>query len=407
MPSTRRTFLTTALGSGAALSFSGSMPQFLLHAAEGEQGSNNETILVVVQLSGGNDGLNTIVPYDDDAYLSKRPKLGIPADKVLKIDKQLGFHPAAKGLADLLEDEKLAVIQGVGYEKPNRSHFESMDIWHTCRRKTERRTEGWLGRVLDASASDAGGDVPALHLGHDKQPLALAAKHVRTPSVRSLERFRLRSKENEKLIGSITATKREKPDALLDFVQTSTTAALSASRRVEKAAGAYKSSVEYPQSDLGQKLRTTAQLIDSGLKTRIYYVTLDGFDMHSQQAAAHTALLTKFSAGVSAFVKDLAEHGHEQRVLVTGFSEFGRRVQENASEGTDHGAAGPMFFAGGRVKPGLHGAHPSLTDLVDGDLKHHTDFREVYATVLERWLRTSDSASILGKEYEPVDFLKT
>ena len=403
MSSTRREFLSAALGSTAVVSLSGAAPSFLLRAAASEPTSKQETVLVVVQLSGGNDGLNTIVPYADDAYHKARPELKIAESDVLKIDDYAGFHPAMKPLAGLLEAGKLGVVQGIGYPGPNRSHFESMDIWHTCRRKNEPRSDGWLGRYLDQTVKDDGGDVAALHLGAEKQPLALAAQRVRALSVASLDRFRLQTGGNDdvkRAIDELAAMSRPGGD-LLSFVQTSSAAALSASKRVEQAAKAYKTEVEYPKTGLAGKLRTAAQLIDAGLDTRIYYVTLDGFDTHSQQPDAHAALLTEFSGAVDAFIRDVALHGHGQRVVLTAFSEFGRRVAENASRGTDHGAAAPMFLAGERIKPGLIGAHPSLTDLVDGDLKHHTDFRQVYAALLDNWLGFN-SESVIGGKFQPV-----
>ena len=409
MQTTRRQFLSSALGSSAVISLSTSVPGFLLEAAAQEQNSRGDTILVVLQLSGGNDGLNTVIPYADDVYYSARPKLGIAVENVLKINDSAGFHPSMKGFADLLEADTLSIIQGVGYPNPNRSHFESMDIWHSCRRKTEQRPDGWLGRYLDGTAKNDGSDVPAIHLGGEKQPFALAAQNVRTPSIRSLERFQLKSGDDKKLlstINEITAAERSGKNDLLSFVQSSTTSALSASRRIEKAAANYKTNVKYPQTGLAQKLRTVAQLIDANLSTRIFYVTLGGFDTHSQQAAAHSALMAEFSSAVSTFIEDISAHDHGDRVLLMAFSEFGRRVKENASEGTDHGAAAPMYFAGQNVKTGLIGKQPSLTDLSDGDLKFHTDFRQVYATVLEKWLDWN-SEPVLGKKYQTLEFLKT
>jgi uncharacterized protein (DUF1501 family) len=409
MQTTRRQFLSSALGSSAVISLSSSAPGFLLEAAAQQQKSKGESILVVLQLSGGNDGLNTVIPFADDDYYKARPKLGIAAENVLKINDSAGFHPSMKGFADLLEADTLSIIQGVGYPNPNRSHFESMDIWHSCHRNTEQRPDGWLGRYLDGTAKNDGSDVPAIHLGGEKQPFALAARNVRTPSIRSLKRFQLKSGDDKKLnrtINEITAAKRSGKNDLLSFVQTSTTSALSASRRIEKAAANYKTDVKYPQTGLAQKLRTIAQLIDANLSTRIYYVTLNGFDTHSQQAGAHTALLEEFSSAVSAFIEDIAAHDQGERVLLMAFSEFGRRVKENASEGTDHGAAAPMYFAGKNVKTGLIGKQPSLTDLTDGDVKFHTDFRQVYATVLEKWLNWN-SEPVLGKKYQTLELLET
>ena len=400
--SNRREFLSSAAAAGAVLSLNGAAPQFLQSAAA-ESNNKNDRVLVVVQLSGGNDGLNTVVPFKDPAYKKNRPKLAIPTTQLLKIDKSFGFHPAMRGFANLLEKNKLAIIQGVGYDNPNRSHFESMDIWHSCKRKSETRSAGWLGRYLDQSVRNTrGGDVPALHLGSEKQPLALVADKTRVPSVKSLSSFRLKEGKValRKAIRDLADAKRESSNGLLKFVQSSTSAALDASRRVEKASKNYKPKFKYPESELARKMRTIAQLIDAGLSTRVYYVQLDGFDTHAQQPAAHQALLAQLGGAVEAFMNDITQHGHGNRVAVMCFSEFGRRVKENASDGTDHGAAAPMFIAG-RVKPGLIGKQPSLTDLHDGDLKHHTDFRSVYAEVLENWLNWK-SEPVLGKKYKPV-----
>jgi uncharacterized protein (DUF1501 family) len=296
----------------------------------------------------------------------------------------------------------LAVIQGVGYPRPNRSHFESMDIWHTCQRKDASRKTGWLGRYLDAHPQMQGGDVMALDLGHNQQPLALAAERVRVPTIRSLDRFRLQGGQPFRQAAASLAADPDPDDELLGFVQSSRDTALAASRRVEQALQTYTTPVAYPENRLAERLRSVAQLLDAGLSARVYYTEIDGFDTHSRQAAAHEALLRQFSTALKAFLDDLQHQGHHRRVLVMAFSEFGRRVQENASEGTDHGAAGPMFLAGDPVQAGLVGPHPSLTDLIDGDLKFHTDFRQVYATVLERWLDWP-SQEILGGEYPPLD----
>lgn len=408
MTANRREFLKATLGTSAVVSIGATVPEFLRQAAAANT-DNKETILVVVQLSGGNDGLNTVVPFKDDAYRSSRPKLAIPESDVLKINDTLGFHPSARGLADLLEDDSLAIVQGVGYDKPNRSHFESMDIWHTCVRKDDTRTTGWLGRYLDASQASAEGVSMALHLGHEKQPFALTAEDVRVPSISSLKSFRIDDRGNKQLRSTITklsSATRKQGDSILGFLQSSTTTALKASERVEEASRDYKTPVEYPEHDLATKLKTVAQFIDSGLGTRVYYVTLDGFDTHSQQAAAHAVLLSQLSGAVSSFVKDIKHHGHGDRVAVLAFSEFGRRVEENASEGTDHGAAAPAFVAGGKVKAGLIGELPSLTDLEDGDLKFHTDFRQVYAALLDNWLGWQ-SKSLLGGTFAPIDVFNT
>jgi uncharacterized protein (DUF1501 family) len=302
----------------------------------------------------------------------------------------------------LYEAGTLAIIQGVGYPNPNRSHFESMDIWHTCRRKTQQRDHGWIGQSV-TTALPASQSTPILHLGAEKQPLALAALAPRAISIRSLEQFKLRG--NQQAIAAAVAQGQAadpegKKNGLLDFVQSSTSAALKTSKELIKSAAQdvkRNDAVTYANSALAQKLQTTAQLIDSPLNTRVYYVTLDGFDTHAQQANAHQVLSGQWSSALGAFIADIKQRGHQQRVTVMVFSEFGRRIEENASKGTDHGTAAPMFLAGAAVKAGVHGTHPSLDDIQQGDLKHAFDFRQVYATVLD-WLEW-DSAAALNGEY--------
>ena len=403
---TRRRFLQSSLGGAAAIGIGATTPHLFAQAAQTGT-SVGDRILVVLQMSGGNDGLNTVIPYANDDYRKARPKLGIPTDDVLKCDDHVGFHPAMHGLRDLLEAGQLAVVQGVGYERPNRSHFEAMDIWHTCRRKEELREDGWLGRLLDSHHKDQGGDVPALHLGSEQQPFALSSKDVRVPTIRDLTEFQLRGQDRQELRMFLNTTLNQRAgdvaesDPLLDFLQSSTSSALAASQRVTEAAQGYTAAVPYPDSVLGQKMRTIAQLIDAGLTTRVYYVQHDGFDTHAQQAPSHEVLLRQWSDAVAAFIGDLQQHDHAQRVCVASFSEFGRRVAENASAGTDHGAAGPMFVCGGSVQSGMVGEQPSLTDLEDGDLKFQVDFRSVYATILKDWLGV-EPEPILGGNYNTI-----
>ena len=405
MRATRRRFLKTAACVSTVCAMDRFAPQFLLRAAEqADRRNGDDRVLVVVQLNGGNDGLNTVVPFRNDDYYKNRPKLAIGADRVHKFHDDFGFHPSMSGVAELMKEGLLSIVQGVGYPDPNRSHFESMDIWHTCQRKEQRSQDGWLGRYLDRGKDRWGSDSPAIHLGAEKQPYALVAQHVRTPSVASVEKFRLHTEKESAAAESIRKlanAERSETSSLLDFVSSSTQSALDASERIEAASKSYQPATEYPESGLAGKLRTVAQLLDAGFRTRVYYVELDNFDTHSQQPDAHAALLTEYSNAVNAFWTDIAKHGHGDRVVVMTFSEFGRRVRENASEGTDHGAAAPMFLLGKKVQSGIVGALPSLTDLDDGDLKHHTDFRQVFASVLEGWLGC-ESESILGGKYAPV-----
>ena len=418
---TRRAFLQKSLvaGSGVALATLSPEPWLGRLAALAAQ---QDKILVVIQLSGGNDGLNTIVPFKDAAYYAARPKLAIKADDVVKINDDIGMSPALRSLEGLLSDGRMSVVQGVGYDHPNRSHFESMDIWHTCQRKTQRESFGWIGRWLSQEkaerATGAAMDSWALHLGHEQQPLALASRDVTIPSIASMEQFRLRLGDREALKRELmqltqrtstnekAAAESSAPESdLLSFVQASTQTAIETSQRLE---GARKSAEEsdFPQSSLGEKLKTISQLIVSEMETRVYYVTLDGFDTHAQQPAAHTSLLRQWSEALSAFHKRLSAAGQADRVLALTFSEFGRRVAENASDGTDHGAAAPLFLSGPKLKSSVVGKQPSLTDLDDGDLKFHTDFRSVYATIINKWFESKvHSEAILGGDFPLVDVI--
>ena len=418
MSLTRRKFLT-ASATSAAVVVAGTtqqVPSLLLEAAAAPStgGKRSENVLVVIQLSGGNDGLNTVVPYGDDAYARNRFQTRISVAEALKIDDYLGIHPSMPGIHRLYQEGRLSIVQGVGYANPNRSHFESMDIWHTAQPDNTRdaRQVGWLGKYLDAANSDSSGfsksDSPAVHLGTDVQPLALAGLHVQVPSIGSFDDFRFQETGNrqltlarERLLSASVADSNE----LVAHVRAAAHTALASSRRVREAASHQSSSADYPQTGLGKKLHGIAKLIQAGLSTRIYYVTLEGFDTHSLQAETHAGLLRELSSAVTAFLDDLSQTNQANRVLLACFSEFGRRVKENASRGTDHGAAAPMFLAGGRqLHGGLIGEHPSLIDLEDGDLKYHTDFRRVYASLLEQWLGVA-SEPLLGGTFKPLPLI--
>lgn len=412
MHSTRRQFLRTALGSSTLLSAGLSVPEFLARGARAaafQERDPTGNVLVVVQLSGGNDGLNTVIPYADDGYARNRIALRIPAEVVLTVDAHVGLHPQMKGLSRLLEAGRLAIVQGVGYPNPDRSHFRSMDIWQSARPEVEDTSSGWLGRCIDHAPRDAGQDVPALHLGPNPLPLALASRTTPVPSVHSLESFRLRTVGGALPLATLRmlaeVPRPESPP--LDFIRRSILNAYASSEQVAEALDENTSPVAYPGFGLAQKLKPIAQLIDAGLGTRIYYVSLDGFDTHANQADAHAALLAELSESVWAFVDDLAHRGHLDRVLVMTFSEFGRRVRENASQGTDHGTAAPLFLAGGRVATGTVGEHPRLEDLdQEGDMKFHIDFRRVYATLLDDWLGCP-SEVVLAQRFETLPLLRT
>ena len=419
MATPRRQFLQSMLGGSALLSAGLTAPAFLTSTARllAAQGQRGQKVLVVVQLSGGNDGLNTVIPYRDPLYARNRVALRIASPSVLPLADGVGLHPQMRGMAELFEQGQLAVVQGVGYPNPNRSHFESMDIWHSCQRgdiaageQAARARTGWLGRALDCLPLGQRSEVPALHLGGGALPLALVARQTAVPSIDSLDRFRLRSPDGGLSAAALRALAASSLPAeqasLAQFVQQTTLTALDASGKLQESLAQDRAAAAYPAVPLAGQLRSIAQLIDAGLPCRIYYLSLGGFDTHAGQAASHARLLEQLSQSLAAFMADIQARGHADRVLVMTFSEFGRRVKENASAGTDHGAAAPMFLAGAAVKAGLVGPHPSLEDLDAGDLKHHTDFRQVYAAILERWL-DCPAAEVLGGTFRPAEVLKT
>ncbi|MFM8407906.1 MAG: DUF1501 domain-containing protein [Pirellulaceae bacterium] len=402
----RRDWHVRSLLGAAAVGIQGAMPQWLRAAADA--GTNHEEkVLVVVQLTGGNDGLNTVVPFREDAYYRARPKLALPEDRLLKLDDQFGLHPAMTGLRDLVDQGRFSIVHGVGYPTPNRSHFESMDVWHSCQQKSRREREGWIGRwAASLESKTSGEDSPAIHFGQEVQPLALAHRRIAIPSIDSIDRFRLRVDLPTDSQEEATAPNESEGEDLVGFLEASTRTALRASARMSEAFARDTDLNDFPSHPFGQKLIAIARLIAVGATTRIYYVTLDGFDTHSQQPAAHEGLLRQWSEGVSALVRQMEAIGQADRVLVMSFSEFGRRVAENASEGTDHGAAAPMFFAGAPLRQLHLGQPPSLESLDEGDLKHQVDFRSVYASVLKGWLGTA-SGVVLGGEYPPTDLFAT
>lgn len=411
----RRSFGQLGISTCAALAIGTAQPGGWLQALAGELASQDQSssvtdrILVVIQLSGGNDGLNTIVPYRDELYAKARPKLGIPSSDVIKLTEELGLHPSLRAIENQFSENRFSIIQGVGYPSPNRSHFESMDIWHSCHPKKDRSQSGWLGRWITEQTAHPTSDSTAIHIGSDTLPLACQERGVQVPSLASLEQMRLKAKldsmqDKQSRPGAESNSKDS--GSLLDFLSTSTVAALEVSERLDKILAQPDTSGEFPKTALGEKLRAVSRLILSGLKTRIYYVTLDGFDTHANQPDVHASLLKQWSEALAAFLSRLKQTGQQDRVLVMTFSEFGRRVSENASLGTDHGAAAPMFLAGPKLPKIIHGPMPDLSDLEDGDLRFKIDFRSVYASVLEHWMMTDSRKALDGDYHDQVEQLR-
>lgn len=358
----------------------------------------NDTVLIVCQLTGGNDGLNTVVPYATKAYYELRPTLAIPDAAVLRLNEQLGLHPALKPLHDLYNEKKVAIIQGVGYPRPNRSHFKSMEIWQSASPEGNLRN-GWIGRHFDSQL--AGGPlnpVVALGLSVDK-PLALAAKSAGIPCFASLTDIQtmVGDGDTEKMLRRIQGDDAAEGSPAR-LVQQANKTALDAMATLNEQLGKYTPKQDYGTSNFGVGFQQIAQLVATSPQTRVVYFSTGGFDTHAQQAASHERLLSGFAQAVHAFQREMESIGRADKVIVLAFSEFGRRTYENASAGTDHGAAAPMFLIGSGVKGGLHGPNPNLQDLADGDVRFAIDFREVYATTLDRWMG-GDSQLVLGRKF--------
>jgi uncharacterized protein (DUF1501 family) len=443
---TRREFLRrTVLGS--ALTWT--VPAFLadtfsaLQAQAGDSATQiatgkDATILVVLQMAGGNDGINTVVPYANDFYHQARPKIGLQADDVLRLTDEIGFHGALKGFKELYDGGELAVVQGVGYPNPNRSHFRSTEIWQTASDAQRIEKNGWIGRYFDAAC--AGAD-PAVGVTIGSQlPEAFFAKNPKGICFSNPQNYRFMAngsatEESYKKLNELEMSSPQPdggpgmtPDGspgdapnsggsigmlpagmpmtggrAIDFISRIALDAQHSSDEIRGIAAHVQNQAVYPGSQLGGALRMVAKLIGGGLPTRVYYVSQGGYDTHTNQVNTQQRLLQDLGDSMKAFVDDLKAQGNMQRVLVMTFSEFGRRVAENANGGTDHGAAAPMFIVGNKVKAGLLGNYPSLApqDLFQGDVKYNVDFRSVYAGILETWLKTK-SAPILGRQFPPL-----
>ena len=361
-----------------------------------------DCILVVCQLSGGNDGLNTIVPYANSDYYRLRPTLGIKENDVLKINEDIGFHPSLAAFAELYKNGQVAIVQNVGYPNSSRSHFQSMDIWQSASPDGKLKY-GWIGRHFDAQmASKALNPVVALGLSNER-PLALQAGHASIPCFASLA-------DIQSMVGDPDAERRLRMIAAGDSsdrtVQKATNTALDAMALLRDQLSKFAPTQKYGNDNFGKGFKQVAQLIATSPSTRVIYFSAGGFDTHARQADQHAKLLQGFGDAIAAFQAEMAAIGKEKKVLVVVFSEFGRRSFENKSGGTDHGAAAPMFVVGSRVKGGLYGSLPNLTDLADGDLKFQIDFRQVYATALDNWVG-SDSGVVLGQKFGHLDVLRT
>jgi uncharacterized protein (DUF1501 family) len=374
--------------------------------------NTKDPILVILQLSGGNDALNTVIPYSDPLYRDNRPKVGIPEDQVLPINDAIGFHPAMGPIKKLYDEGKVAIIQGIGYPKPSRSHFRSMDIWHTCEPE-KVGNEGWVGRAIRDLDPKKENVLTGVNFGRGL-PRAMAVAGVPVASVGNLETYGVLTgieAEDQRVMALETFSRTYEPmlgkgPVLSYFAQTGLDA-LKGADILSTALDNYSSTVKYGNDDVAQYMKNIVQTNLANLGTRILYTTApyNSFDTHAGELANHTRLWTQTSQAIAAFYDDLKEHNATDNVVLFVFTEFGRRVHDNGS-GTDHGAGGHAFVIGDAVKGGLYGEYPSLEagKLMEGDLHFNNDFRGTYATLLERWMGL-DSKPIVGGTFEQLDFL--
>lgn len=420
MYTTRREFLGETF---TLLSAAATLPVFLGHTAQvladtgrgSKRGKDDsQKILVIVQLAGGNDGLNTVIPYEMDGYYRNRPRLAIPRDQVLALEQGVGLHPAATGLKSLFDDGLMAVVQGVGYPNPNRSHFTSMDIWHTADPDLRER-DGWLGRYFDSQCrgNDPAPD-PLLGVAlMDESPLALQGEKFLPLAFENPDNLAWRGGEDDPLaaetfrkLNNISGDFPSMDKELADFLQRAALQAQLGADQIRSAVrGGSSRSALRGGGELKQGLAMVARMIRANLPTQIYYVSMGGFDTHTGQQNRHRQLMQQLADGMQAFLGQLKADKLLDRVLVLTFSEFGRRVQENSSGGTDHGEAAPLFLFGGKVNAGVHEPHPALDKLHRGDLAYGCDFRRVYATVLDEWLGTP-TKKVLGRGFPRLRILQ-
>jgi uncharacterized protein (DUF1501 family) len=365
--------------------------------------------LVVVQLSGGNDGINTLVPYSQPAYYNARPTLALSKTDVLQINGDVALHPSMSTLQSLYDANRVAIVQGAGYPNPNRSHYESMTIWQTASPDETMQT-GWLGRYLDTARS-TDSSINAVNIDALLAPAVIGQKE-RAMAIESLQSFKVAplirqgqsvDEETIKALDSIQCTSCQEYNNLVTAMMEAGLDAMTASDIVQQAASNYQTSIAYPKNDFSNRLKLAAQVVSSSLKPTVIYLQIGGFDTHANQKNTQANLLKTVSDGIGAFYQDMESKGKADDTLIMTFSEFGRRVHENGSQGTDHGTAEPMFLIGGRVKGGLYGQYPDLANLdSNGDLIHTVDFRQVYTTVLQDWLGT-DPSQVLNSQFDKLN----
>ena len=355
-------------------------------------------ILIVLQLSGGNDGLNTIVPYKNDVYYQNRRKIAIPENKVLKVSDELGFHPALKPLQALFDEGLFTIINNVGYPNSVRSHFRSLDIWLTGSNAEEHWKTGWLGRYLDSNCQDCHSPYYAIGIG-DNLSLALKGEYRTGFAMRNPRK--LKQATNNQFLKNVGAIVEDQAtNANLQYLYKTMVSTQTSANYLYQQSKVHKSKAEYPKTSFGKSLKQIAELITADTNTQIYYAGMGGFDTHANQEYAHNRLLKDYAESVTALIKDLKFNGLLKDTLILTFSEFGRRVKQNGSNGTDHGTANNLFLFGGSLrKPGIYNNGPNLQNLINGDLVYEIDFRRIYATILKNWLN-ADPHQVLGRNFK-------
>ena len=358
--------------------------------------------LVIIQLAGGNDGLNTIVPYNNDIYYTNRPGIALSKQDIIKASDELGFHANLGPIKHLFDAGHLSVINNVGYPNPNRSHFRSTDIWQTASDYNQYLNSGWLGRYLDTYEKNSFGGIEL----DDSLSLVLKGNKIngiatKNPSVLYQN---MKTPYFDKILNSQTDTHLSEHN--LGYLYKTMIEAKSSANYIYETSRTFKSKLDYPDNPFGSQLKTTAEFINSGLQTKVFYVSMGGFDTHAGQANKQGRLLELYANAIDTFVKDLKQNNTFKDTLILTFSEFGRRVKQNAANGTDHGAANNVFIIGENInKPGFYNNSPNLADLDEnGDIKYQIDFRSIYATILDKWLEVND-AKILNKYFNKLDFL--
>ncbi|MCK6449117.1 MAG: DUF1501 domain-containing protein [Planctomycetes bacterium] len=403
-PFDRRALLTGfgALG-GLALVSSRAHGAVRLFSSELDPREPAPHMLLLVQLSGGNDGLSTVVPYADDAYRAARPTLGFAKQDVLVLDDYKGLHGELEGVRKLLDARKLAIVEGVGYPNPIRSHFKSYEVWHTADPRGRAAGQGWIGKLGDVAWRDVQDPNLVVHVGANVPYSLESAAHPPAAFVNPASYRWAGEKEDVDAYGKM-GDSEGKAESNLEFLRRKVADSQASSQKIRSAVARYRTDVEYPDEPFGAALRDVAALANGGIGTRVLSVELTGFDTHTGQRARHDNLMKQLDRGLTALAADLERSEAGKNVVGLVFSEFGRRVKENGSRGTDHGVAAPCFVFGASVKGGLYGKHPSLTALDAGDVAHTTDFRSVYATLIERWMG-ADSSRVLGQKYPTLGFL--